>query len=119
MFRFSRPVLAGIAVAFIASGAFAASSSAPIGYTPDPALKTASMTDLTKRVQKACINTQARVQEGAESTFMRPCGCYATKTLKEFSPEELQAYRDTGVFNASARDKALWAIDECGLKRPL
>lgn len=117
--RFPRPVLAGVVVSFLASSAFAASSSTPIGYTPDPALKTASMSDLTKRVRAACTVTQARVQNGTERAFQRPCGCYASRSMKSFTTEEIQEYRDTGVFNASAREKALQAIDACGLKRPI
>jgi hypothetical protein len=34
------------------------------------------------------------------------------------SDEEIQAYRDTGVFNDTARAKALNAIDSCRLQRP-
>lgn len=119
MVRFFRPVLAGLAASFIASAALAASSSTPIGYTPDPALKTASISDLTRRVQKACVAIQIRVQNGVEQSYQRPCGCYAGKAMKSFSAAEIQDYRDSGVFNASARGKALQAIDACGLQRPI
>lgn len=119
MSRLLRPVLIGIAASFIATSAFASASSVPAGYTPDPALKTATMSDLTKRIQAACADTQAQLQGGSKQSFLRACGCYASKSLKEFSDSELQEYRDTGIFNVSARGKALGAIDACGLKRPL
>ncbi|MDF2813519.1 MAG: hypothetical protein K0S56_4550, partial [Microvirga sp.] len=32
--------------------------------------------------------------------------------------EEVQAYRDTGVFNDSTRGKALASLDSCKLQRP-
>jgi len=35
------------------------------------------------------------------------------------SADEVQAYRDTGVFNEGARGKALSAIDACKLQRPI
>ena len=47
------------------------------------------------------------------------CGCYASRTLRSFDAAELQAYRTTGVFNETARGKALAAIDACRLQRPI
>jgi hypothetical protein len=35
------------------------------------------------------------------------------------SADEVQAYRDTGVFNEGGRSKALAAIDACKLQRPI
>ena len=35
------------------------------------------------------------------------------------SADEVQAYRDTGVFNEGGRGKALAAIDACKLQRPV
>lgn len=118
MSRFMYSVLTGVAASFIATAAFAAASSVPADFTPDPALKTASISELTKRVRKACTVTQAQLQGEAEKSFQKPCGCYASQALQWFSPEELQEYRDTGVFNRTARDKALQALDVCELKRP-
>jgi hypothetical protein len=39
--------------------------------------------------------------------------------MRALTKDEVDNYRDTGVFNASARDKGLAAIDACGLKRPI
>jgi hypothetical protein len=33
--------------------------------------------------------------------------------------DEIQAFRDTGYFNDSAREKGLSFIDRCKLKRPI
>jgi hypothetical protein len=109
------------AVALVASGtaALAGASNTPTNYQPDPALKTASQSELEARVRKACTITQARLRSASESSFSRPCGCYATRTLRSLSQAELQVYRDTGVFNEGARAKALVAIDECRLERPI
>lgn len=62
MSRSLRPVLAGIVASFIATSAFASASSVPVGFTPDPALKTATVSDLTKRIQAACAVTQSQLQ---------------------------------------------------------
>ncbi len=110
-----------LTAAFIAGGAvaaFAASSSMPTQYEPDPALKTASMADLRARVSQACAIVQAKQQNASEASFTSKCGCYAGRTMRALSAEEVQAYRNTGVFNDSAREKALAALDACKLPRP-
>jgi hypothetical protein len=35
------------------------------------------------------------------------------------SKDEIQAFRDTGYFNDTAREKGLEFLDKCKLKRPL
>lgn len=113
-----RLTLAAAAVALSATAALAAASNTPIGYQPDPALKTASMSELQARVRQACSIIQARLQKVSEASLSRKCDCYAGRTLRTMSAEEIQAYRDTGVFNDGARQKALAAIDSCRLQRP-
>ena len=113
-----RSMLAAAAIAVSATGALAAASNTPIGYQPDPALKTASMSELRARVRQACSVIQARIQNASETSLDRPCDCYAGRTLRAMSADEIQAYRDTGVFNDTARAKALGAIDSCQLQRP-
>lgn len=89
------------------------------GYTPDPALKTASRSNLKGRVSHACIVTQSRFQKVAEASVEQPCGCYADRTLAALDKSELQSYRTTGYFNDSARAKALGALDSCKLPHPV
>jgi hypothetical protein len=86
--------------------------------TPDPQLKNASKSTLKERVQLTCNFTQARLQNVSQAKVERRCGCYAARTMKALTPAEVQAFRDTSVFNDSARVKALAAVDACGLKRP-
>lgn len=117
--RLTRFVLASIMFAASATVALAAASSVPTVYAPDPALKTASRVELESRIRKACTITQAKVQNVAETSLTSPCGCYASRTLRSMSGDEVQAYRDTGVFNDGARAKALSAIDSCKLQRPI
>lgn len=112
----------GLAITFVlASGmaAWAGASSVPTNYQPDPALKTASRGELEARVRTACTIVQARLQNVSESSLSQPCRCYASRTMRALSAEEIQAYRDTGVFNDGARAKALAAIDACRLQRPI
>lgn len=114
-----RPILAAVALCLSASLVLAAASSVPTGYEPDPALRTASRTELENRIRRACAVTQARLQNVAESSVSRPCGCYATRTMRSLDEAELAAYRTTGVFNDTARSKALAALDACRLQRPI
>src|SRR3954466_14596290 len=58
-------------------------------------------------------------QNAAESAVTRPCGCYASRVMRSLYSAELDAYRSTGVFNDTARGKALAAIDACKLQRPI
>ncbi len=103
----------------LATTAFAGGSSAPFAYQPDPAFKTASKSELENRVKHACVATQAKLQNVAESRIDRPCGCYSSRVIRGLDDGELEAYRNTGVFNDTARGKALIAIDSCKLKRPV
>ena len=89
------------------------------GYTPDPALKTASKSNLTGRVRHACTVVQARLQKVEETALTAPCGCYADRTLASLDREEIASYRTTGYFNTTATAKALTALDSCKLPRPV
>jgi hypothetical protein len=113
-----RSMLAAAAIAVSASAAFAGASNMPTQYQPDPALKTASMSELRARVRQACSVTQAKLQSVSEGSVSRKCDCYAGQTMRALSADEVQVYRDTGVFNDTARAKALAAIDSCKLERP-
>jgi hypothetical protein len=119
MTRGIRPILIAGFLTLIAGAAWAAASSVPANYAPDPGLRTASRAELETRVRRACANTQARIQNAAETTLARPCGCYASRIMRGLDVAELDAYRSTGYFNDTARGKALTAIDACGLRRPI
>jgi hypothetical protein len=113
-----RALLMAVAISTSATAAFAAASNTPTMYEPDPALKTASVSKLRERVSQACTIIQAKLQGVTEISLSKKCDCYAGRTMRALSTDEVQAYRDTGVFNDSAREKALSAIDACKLQRP-
>ncbi|MBF9232350.1 hypothetical protein [Microvirga alba] len=113
-----RTTLAAAAIAASVTAAFASASNTPTMYQPDPALKTESLGELQARVREACSVTQAKMQNVTEVSLSRKCDCYAGRTMRALSQDEVQAYRDTGVFNDGARGKALGAIDACKLQRP-
>ena len=113
-----RTLLAAAAVAVSATAVLASASNTPINYQPDPALKTESLGQLRARVSQACGVTQARLLNVSEASLSRKCDCYAGQTLRAMSAPEVQAYRDTGVFNDSARMKAIASLDSCKLQRP-
>lgn len=117
--RHFRSIIALVLAAALAGPALASGSSAPFGYTPDPALQSASLVDLQSRVRDSCASTQAKIQSSTPVAMARPCGCYATRVMKTLDASEVAAYRQTGVFNEGARGKALAAIDGCKLKRPV
>ena len=116
--RLNRSIAATFALVLSAGTALAAASSVPTNYQPDPALKNASRTELEARIRKACTVVQAKARNVSEASLSTPCGCYAGQTLRALDAAEVQAYRDTGVFNDTARAKALAALDACKLPRP-
>lgn len=115
--RFVRPVLA-LAIGLLSGAALAAGSSAPFGYTPDPALQRERPAQLQARIRRSCVSTQAALQNTTAAAVSRGCGCYASRVMSAMTPSELAAYRSTGIFNDTTRAKAFAALDSCGLKRP-
>ena len=118
MARSLKSAILCLALCAAAGPAFAGASQAPIDFTPDPALRIASRSDLEARIGKACRVTQAKLQQRDEATFARPCGCYASRSLRSLDEAELLFYREKGFFNDGARAKALAALDACRLQRP-
>ncbi len=117
--RLSLTLAAGL-LALGATAALAGGSSAPFEqYQPDPALRTAPKANLEARVRRACAVVQARRTSASESSLERPCGCYASRTMRSLDEAEIESYRTTGYFNDSARAKALGALDACKLQRPV
>lgn len=108
-----------LALAAAPGAALAGASSAPFGYTPDPALRTESVPQLTARVQRGCSATQTRIQNVSTAQVARGCGCYAQRLMRSLDAAEIAAYRATGYFNDSARAKGYAAIDACRLRRPV
>jgi hypothetical protein len=108
---FSRPILAVLA--------FAVLSACQPAPAPDPSLKTATLASLTDRVRFTCVRVQANLQNVSAEKVSGGCSCYARRTIRSLDKAELASYRDTGLFNEGAREKALKAIDACGLKRPV
>ncbi len=111
-------VAVGLLSALAACNAGSRQTASLEGYTPDPALKTASVSNLKSRVSYACVITQSKLQKAPEASVEQPCGCYADRTLKTLNKDEVQSYRATGYFNDSAKAKALDALDSCKLPRP-
>jgi hypothetical protein len=85
---------------------------------PDLSLQDASDAQLHSRIQTTCMGTQGKLTGGSYDALWQPCECYATKTLKALDKPEKAALRANGVFNDTARDKALKALDVCQLKQP-
>ncbi len=112
-----RCVVAVLATALSMSAAFAAAGSAALP-PPDPTARNLTPREIQKRAQDACEITQARLASTTSGEVAGPCACYARGTIRAMNKDEIEAFRATGYFNDSAREKALGFIDKCGLKRP-
>jgi hypothetical protein len=109
--------MVAVLVALGVTSAFGAAGPAPLP-PPDPTAKNLSPYRIQLRAFDACLVTQSRLQGKTREAVHTPCSCYAKGTVNAMSKAEIQAFRDTGYFNDSARDKALGFVDQCKLTRP-
>lgn len=107
----------GFSVLMWASGALAAASTNSLP-PPDPTAKNLTPYMIQLRAFDACLVTQSRLQNTTREAVHTPCSCYAKGTVNAMTKDELQAFRDTGYFNDSARAKGYEYIDRCKLVRP-
>ncbi len=117
MRRMGAVVLAG-GLSVLASVALAASGKSALP-PPDPTAKNLTPYMIQLRAFDACLHTQSQLMQTTREAVHTPCSCYAKGTVNAMSKDELQAFRDTGYFNDSAREKGLSFIDQCKLKRPI
>lgn len=117
--RAFRSLAPAFLVALAAAGCVAGGGSLPANYQPDPALRSATSEDIESRFERTCEATQAKILRRGQRTLKRRCGCYASRTIAALDATEITAYRNTGVFNETARVKALDSLDACRLKRPV
>jgi hypothetical protein len=100
------------------AGALAGASSQNLPPPADPEAKNLTPYMISLRAFDACLIVQSRLRNTTREAVHTPCSCYAKLTVKNMSKEELDAFRSTGYFNDSARQKALAALDTCKLPRP-
>jgi hypothetical protein len=118
MRRMGAVLLAGGLSVLAGLGAHAASGSSALP-PPDPTAKNLSPYQIQLRAFDACLVTQSRLMSTTREAVHTPCSCYAKGTVNAMTKDEIQAFRDTGYFNDSARAKGLGFIDQCKLKRPI
>jgi len=98
--------------------ALAGASSRNIPPPIDPTAKNLTPYMISLRAFDACLIVQSRLQGMTREAVHSPCSCYAKLTIKNMTKEEFDAFRATGYFDESARQKALEALDACKLPRP-
>ncbi len=118
MRRFGAVVLAGGLSVLIGVAAQAAGGSSALP-PPDPTAKNLTPYRIQLRAFDACLHTQSQLLVTTREAVHTPCSCYAKGTVNAMTRDEIQAFRDTGYFNDSARAKGLSFIDSCKLKRPI
>ena len=113
-------ILAAVSLCVVASSAGPGLAGASSGSLPpsDPTAKNLTPYMISLRAFDACLIVQSRLQNTTREAVHTPCSCYAKLTVKNMTKEELDAFRNTGYFNDSARQKALEALDACKLPRP-
>lgn len=101
----------------LTSAALAGASSSNVPE-PDPAVKTMNRAGIQARALQGCIAQQTKLAAVPAELIDRGCSCYAGRTVQRMSNKEVDAFRATGFFNDETRERALRALDACGLKRP-
>lgn len=114
--RLSKLMLVGL-LALCPAAVFAAAGPAPLPQ-PDPKTKNMSRYQIQLRAFDACLISQSRLQQTTREAVHSACSCYASGTVKAMTNAEVQAFRDTSVFNDATREKAFAQIDRCKLVRP-
>ncbi|WP_439499812.1 hypothetical protein [Bosea sp. (in: a-proteobacteria)] len=110
-------VLAGGFLAMMAVTAQAAGGSSALP-PPDPTAKNLTPYMIQLRAFDACLHTQSQLMVTTREAVHTPCSCYAKGTVNAMTKDEIQAFRDTGYFNDTARAKGYAFLDRCKLKRP-
>jgi len=118
MRRMGAVVLAGGLSVLAMFSAHAASGGSALP-PPDPTAKNLTPYMIQLRAFDACLVTQSRLMGTTREAVHSPCSCYAKGTINAMTKDEIQAFRDTGYFNDSARAKGLAFIDRCRLQRPI
>lgn len=118
MRRMGAVFLAGGLSVLAGLGAHAAGGTSALP-PPDPTAKNLTPYMIQLRAFDACLVTQSRLMSTTREAVHTPCSCYAKGTVGAMTKDEIQAFRDTGYFNDSAREKGLGFIDRCKLKRPV
>ena len=108
---------AGWALLVSAQAVMAAGSTSALP-PPDPTAKNLTPYMIQLRAVDACLVTQSRLMNTTREAVQSPCSCYAKGTVNAMTKDELQAFRETGYFNDSARAKGFDFIDRCKLQRP-
>jgi hypothetical protein len=102
----------------LAMPALAAGSSAPLPL-PDPSAANATPAEISRRAYDGCVATQPGLLGTTRDAVQAPCNCYAKRTVARMSGDEIANFRRTGYFDDATRAKALEAIDQCKLRRPI
>src|SRR6478735_7800093 len=117
MRRIGAVVLAGGFLMMAAVSAQAASGTSALP-PPDPTAKNLTPYMIQLRAFDACLVTQSQLIGTTREAVHTPCSCYAKGTVNAMTKDEIQAFRETGYFNDSARAKGYDFIDRCKLRRP-
>jgi len=107
-----------LSAALAPNSVLAGASSRNLPPPTDPTAKNLTPYMISLRAFDACLIVQSRLQGKTREAVHTPCSCYAKLTIKNMSKDELDAFRETGYFNDTARQKALQALDACKLPRP-
>ncbi|MFT0891407.1 hypothetical protein [Pseudochelatococcus sp. G4_1912] len=113
----TRKMLAGLVFLSMVPGTQAvyAGATAPQQPQSDIGLTYASADQIRTHILDSCVLREWGRATETKSSYSERCSCYARRITADMTGEELDAFRQSGVYNASARPKAEEAQLKCSL----
>lgn len=113
-----RIMQAGVALLLLASNSADAIAGASTPQYPPPSvnLSNASMDELRTHILDSCVLREWGRAAESRSSYAERCNCYARRITAVMTGEELDALRQSGIYNDSAREKAEAAQLKCNLQ---
>ncbi|MGI6246598.1 MAG: hypothetical protein ACOYJQ_12620 [Pseudochelatococcus sp.] len=79
-------------------------------------LRDASPDTIRTHILDSCVIREWGISADSIGSYAERCACFARNVTQALSPDEFDAFRRSGVFNASARPKAEAARTACKLR---
>lgn len=115
-----RAILPATLALLLATGAaFAGASSSNFPPQPDPDTKSMSRPQAKQYVAEGCSKQWAKTSGLPAGELANACSCYANRTVDRLNKAEFAFFQEKSYFDDTGREKALKAVDQCKLPRPL
>lgn len=120
--RSARTLLAGIVLAgsvglfSVTPHTVLAGATAPEQARASVDLREASLDKIRTHILDSCVLREWGASTETKRAYAERCNCYARRVTLELTSDEVDEFRQSGFYNASARPKAEAAQIKCDIK---